>query len=111
METRTISRELLLAKVSILGLEYFEDKLTGGLLHEPCGAHRAHAEQTKLEREMVLMRHFEEPSHSPWVLVQRCREIEVRGGHSRKARRCASGISICTRCTRSRHSLARVWWT
>ena len=64
METRTISRELLLAKVSILGLEYFEDKLTGGLLHEPCGAHRAHAEQTKLEREMVPARHCEVP-HPP----------------------------------------------
>ena len=64
-ETRTISRELLLAKVSILGLEYFKDKLAGGLLHEPCGLRRAHAEQIKLEREMVLARHFEEPSHPP----------------------------------------------
>ena len=63
-ETRTISREFFLAKVSILGLEYFEDKLTGGLLHEPCGVHRAHAEQTKLEREMVLARHCEVP-HPP----------------------------------------------
>ena len=63
-ETRTISRELLLAKVSILGLEYFEDQLTGGLLHVPCGAHRAHAEQAKLKREMVLARHFEVP-HPP----------------------------------------------
>ena len=62
-ETRTISRELLLVKVSILGPEYFEDQLTGGPSHEPRAAHRAHAEQTKLEREMVLARHFEESSH------------------------------------------------
>ncbi|KAF8262873.1 small subunit of acetolactate synthase-domain-containing protein [Lactarius quietus] len=64
-ETRTISRELLLVKVSILGPEYLEDQLTGGPSHEPRAAHRAHAEQTKLEREMVLARHFEESSHPP----------------------------------------------
>ncbi|KAH9069836.1 acetolactate synthase [Lactarius deliciosus] len=51
-ETRTISRELLLVKVSILGPEYLEDQLEGGPSHEPRAAHRAHAEQTKLEREM-----------------------------------------------------------
>ncbi|KAH9013135.1 hypothetical protein EDB85DRAFT_2296402 [Lactarius pseudohatsudake] len=62
-ETRTISRELLLVKVSILGPEYLEDQLEGGPLHEPRAAHRAHAEQTKLEREMVLARHFEESTH------------------------------------------------
>ncbi|KAI9437581.1 acetolactate synthase [Lactarius indigo] len=69
-ETRTISRELLLVKVSILGPEYLEDQLEGGPSHEPRAAHRAHAEQTKLEREMALARHFEEstrpqPSPSP----------------------------------------------
>ena len=62
-ETRTISRELLLVKVSILGPEYLEDQLAGGPSHEPRAAHRAHAEQTtKLEREMALARHFEESS-------------------------------------------------
>ncbi|KAH9166260.1 acetolactate synthase [Lactarius sanguifluus] len=40
--------------------EYLEDQLEGGPSHEPRAAHRAYAEQTKLEREMVLMRHFEE---------------------------------------------------
>ena len=59
-ETRTISRELLLVKVSILGPEYLDDQLAGGPSHEPRASHRAHAEQTKLEREMVLARHFEE---------------------------------------------------
>lgn len=34
-ETRTITRELLLAKVSILGPEYLEDQLVGGPSHEP----------------------------------------------------------------------------
>ena len=61
-ETRTISRELLLVKVSILGPEYLDDQLTGGPSHEPRASHRAHAEQTKLEREMVLARNFEESS-------------------------------------------------
>ena len=66
-ETRTISRELLLVKVSILGPEYLEDQLAGGPSHEPRAAHRAHAEQqiNKLEREMALARHFEESSHPP----------------------------------------------
>ncbi|KAH9069877.1 acetolactate synthase [Lactarius deliciosus] len=64
-ETRTISRELLLVKVSILGPEYLEDQLEGGPSHEPRAAHRAHAEQTKLEREMVLARHFEESTRPP----------------------------------------------
>ncbi|KAH9008205.1 small subunit of acetolactate synthase-domain-containing protein, partial [Lactarius hengduanensis] len=63
--TRTISRELLLVKVSILGPEYLEDQLEGGPSHEPRAAHRAHAEQTKLEREMVLARHFEESTRTP----------------------------------------------
>lgn len=61
-ETRTISRELLLVKVSILGPEYLDDQLAGGPSHEPRAAHRAHAEQTKLEREMALARNFEESS-------------------------------------------------
>jgi acetolactate synthase I/III small subunit len=66
-ETRTISRELLLVKVSILGPEYLEDQLTGGPSHEPRASHRAHAEQTKLERETALARHFEESNrpHPP----------------------------------------------
>jgi acetolactate synthase-1/3 small subunit len=64
-ETRTIQRELLLVKVSILGPEYLEDQLTGGPSHEPRASHRAHAEQTKLDREMALARHFEESSRPP----------------------------------------------
>jgi hypothetical protein len=59
-ETRTISRELLLVKVSILSPE---DQLAGGPSHEPCASHRAHAEQTKLVHEMALARHFEEADH------------------------------------------------
>ncbi|KAI0250178.1 acetolactate synthase [Lactifluus subvellereus] len=64
-ETRTISRELLLVKVSILGSEYLDDQLAGGPSHEPRASHRAHAEQTKLEREMALARHFEEAAMRP----------------------------------------------
>jgi len=64
-ETRSIQRELLLVKVSILGPEYLEDQLTGGPSHEPRASHRAHAEHTKLAREMALARHFEESSRPP----------------------------------------------
>jgi acetolactate synthase-1/3 small subunit len=59
-ETRTISRELLLVKVSILGPEYLEDQLAGGPSHDPVLAHAAHDEfHSKLEREMTLARNFE----------------------------------------------------
>jgi len=64
-ETRTIQRELLLVKVSILGPEYLDDQLAGGPSHEPRASHRAHAEQTKLDREMALARHFEESTRPP----------------------------------------------
>jgi len=57
-ETRVISRELLLAKVSILGPEYLEDQFVGGPFHEP---RRVGAEQpdAKLERETALVHNFE----------------------------------------------------
>ncbi|KAG6813689.1 hypothetical protein H0H92_008537 [Tricholoma furcatifolium] len=54
-ETRTIARELLLVKVSILGPEYLEDQLAGGPSHDPRVAHPP----SKLERETVLAQHFE----------------------------------------------------
>ena len=57
-ETRVISRELLLAKVSILGPEYVEDQFVGGPFHEP---RRAAPEdpEAKHERESVLVHNFE----------------------------------------------------
>jgi len=64
-ETRTIQRELLLVKVSILGPEYLDDQLAGGPSHEPRASHRAHAEQSKLDREMALARQFEESTRPP----------------------------------------------
>ncbi|KAI0287462.1 hypothetical protein BC826DRAFT_47592 [Russula brevipes] len=64
-ETRTISRELLLVKVSILGPEYLDDQLAGGPSHEPRASYRAHAEHTKLAREMALARQFEESNRPP----------------------------------------------
>ncbi|KAF7315339.1 ACT domain-containing protein [Mycena indigotica] len=53
--TRTISRELLLAKVSILGPEYLEDQLQGGPSHEP--------RRTKLEQEAALVHNIERSAH------------------------------------------------
>ncbi|KAG6891761.1 hypothetical protein C0992_006182 [Termitomyces sp. T32_za158] len=53
-ETRTIERELLLVKVSILGPEYLEDQLAGGPSHDP-----RVAQPSKMEQETVLAEHFE----------------------------------------------------
>jgi len=62
--TRVITRELLLAKVSILGPEYLEDQLTGGPSHEPRrGRNPTPAneknESSKLDRETALAQNFE----------------------------------------------------
>jgi acetolactate synthase small subunit len=53
-QTRTIARELLLVKVSILGPEYLEDQLAGGPSHDP-----REAEPSKMERETTLAHNFE----------------------------------------------------
>ena len=52
-----IERELLLAKVSILGPEYVEYQYQGGPTHEP---RRADAREDKLEREASLVHNFEQ---------------------------------------------------
>ncbi|KAH7888304.1 small subunit of acetolactate synthase-domain-containing protein [Phlebopus sp. FC_14] len=63
-DTRVISRELLLVKVSILGPEYLEDQFVGGPSHEPRRDHHAPAEHTsKLEKETVLAQNFERGGH------------------------------------------------
>ncbi|KAJ7594724.1 small subunit of acetolactate synthase-domain-containing protein [Mycena floridula] len=57
-DTRTITRELLLVKVSILGSEYLEEQLLGGPTHDP----RRRAEDpnvAKLEQEVILAQNFE----------------------------------------------------
>ncbi|KAH9013138.1 acetolactate synthase [Lactarius pseudohatsudake] len=67
-ETCTISRELLLVKYPSSGPSTSRTSSKAGR-RTPRAAHRAHAEQTKLEREMAPARHFEEstrlqpPSH------------------------------------------------
>jgi acetolactate synthase-1/3 small subunit len=58
--TRTISRELLLVKVSILGPEYLEEQLQGGPSHEP----RRTSATSKLEREAALVHNIERSAHS-----------------------------------------------
>ncbi|KIP08386.1 hypothetical protein PHLGIDRAFT_23527 [Phlebiopsis gigantea 11061_1 CR5-6] len=55
--TNCIERELLLAKVSILGPEYVEYQYQGGPTHEP---RRADAREDKLEREASLVHNFEQ---------------------------------------------------
>ena len=76
-DTHCIERELLLAKVSILGPEYLEEQLVGGPTHEPrriSHSHTAHRpaehahEQSKQEREAALVHQFEhsaDPSAYP----------------------------------------------
>ncbi|KAF8510570.1 acetolactate synthase [Hysterangium stoloniferum] len=76
--TRLISRELLLVKVSILGPEYFDEQLVGGPSHSPrtterrqdavrhCPAADAPEAHSKLEREIALAQSFEhagQPRH------------------------------------------------
>lgn len=65
--THCIERELLLAKVSILGPEYIEDQFIGGPTHEPRRHHRRDAEldheASKLEREVQLAHNFEKGGH------------------------------------------------
>lgn len=55
--TNCIERELLLAKVSILGPEYVEDQYHGGPTHEPRRA-------AKLEREAALVEQAERSAHA-----------------------------------------------
>ncbi|CAK5281377.1 unnamed protein product [Mycena citricolor] len=59
-ETRTISRELLLVKVSILGPEYLDEQLLGGPTHDP----RLSAPASKLEREAALVHNIEASAHA-----------------------------------------------
>ncbi|PFH52011.1 hypothetical protein AMATHDRAFT_141016 [Amanita thiersii Skay4041] len=61
-DTKTISRELLLVKVSILGPEYLEEQLLGGPSHDPRKP-RAEAIPSKFEREAVLAHNFERGGH------------------------------------------------
>ncbi|KAI0743886.1 acetolactate synthase [Daedaleopsis nitida] len=56
--THCIERELVLAKVSILGPEYVEEQLVGGPTHEP-RRFQPEPEHTKLERETALAQQFE----------------------------------------------------
>lgn len=74
-DTRVISRELLLVKVSILGPEYLEDQFVGGPSHEPRRS-PPHAHTTpavssssasKAEREAVLAHNFERGGHPETV--------------------------------------------
>ena len=80
-ETRTINRELLLVKVSILGPEYLEDQLAGGPSHDPrahaTASHppesavweglegeQPHQHNEKMEREISLAASFEQSGRS-----------------------------------------------
>ncbi|TFK92029.1 acetolactate synthase [Polyporus arcularius HHB13444] len=71
-DTHCIERELLLAKVSILGHEYLEEQLLGGPTHAPRSAHptsypshhlhpkpKPKPKPSKLEREAALAQQFE----------------------------------------------------
>jgi len=59
--TLTISRELLLVKVSILGPEYLDDQLVGGPSHTP---RRETAETPLVEKEVALAHSFEQSGAS-----------------------------------------------
>ncbi|PSR71766.1 hypothetical protein PHLCEN_2v12370 [Hermanssonia centrifuga] len=61
--TNCIERELLLAKVSILGPDYIEDQYQGGPTHEARRSDRHHSDDSKLEREVNLVHNFERGVH------------------------------------------------
>ena len=66
--TNCIQRELLLAKVSILGPEYLEDQYIGGPTHEPRRSATQLSDVTshdasKLEQEVKLAHNFERGAH------------------------------------------------
>ena len=74
-ETTLIERELLLAKVSILGPEYLQDQLVGGpsleprrnaqgLIHDLESASTISYSDEKLNREMALAQNFEHSGDS-----------------------------------------------
>ncbi|KIJ19095.1 acetolactate synthase [Paxillus involutus ATCC 200175] len=64
-DTRVISRELLLVKVSILGPEYLEDQFVGGPSHEARRGSEAHhpSHTSKAEKEALLAHNFEKSGH------------------------------------------------
>lgn len=61
-DTNCIQRELLLAKVSILGPDYVEDQYHGGPTHEPRRTPDA-SDTAKLEQEANLVHNFERGAH------------------------------------------------
>lgn len=69
-ETRTISRELLLVKVSTLGQEYLDAQLLGGPTHAPVQMTPSHPHPSKLEKEAELAHHFEASGHPEPPLQQ-----------------------------------------
>ena len=80
-ETRTITRELLLVKVSILGPEYLEDQLAGGPSHDPRVANDG---LTKMDRETVLAHNFEQSAHAddlPAVSITPSQALRAKHQH------------------------------
>jgi len=83
-ETRTITRELLLVKVSILGPEYLEDQLAGGPSHDPRVA--SGATSSKTERERTLAHHFEhsanpDPSSESHTAITPSQALRLKHQH------------------------------
>ncbi|KIL68919.1 hypothetical protein M378DRAFT_70509 [Amanita muscaria Koide BX008] len=62
-DTKTIERELLLVKVSILGPEYLEEQLLGGPSHDPRKP-RAEPIPSRHERETAIAHNFERMGHA-----------------------------------------------
>ncbi|TFK75334.1 acetolactate synthase [Pluteus cervinus] len=62
-DTRVISRELLLVKVSILGPEYLEEQLVGGPSYDPRKPSNLESGSSKLQREAALATNFERSAH------------------------------------------------
>jgi len=87
-ETRVISRELILAKVSILGPEYLEEQLVGGPSHEPRRVVNEDFTDAKLEGGTVLAHNFERnalpesETHQPLMTPSQALRLKHQHMHS-----------------------------
>ncbi|KAJ7287364.1 small subunit of acetolactate synthase-domain-containing protein [Mycena rebaudengoi] len=80
-DTRTISRELLLAKVSILGPEYVEEQLQGGPSHEPRRSPSLLHGRSKMEREAALVNNVERSGQPEEIPITPSEALRIKHQH------------------------------
>lgn len=85
-DTSLVSRELMLAKVSILGPEYVDEQFQGGPFHEPRRSSSDISEsENKLEREAQIAQNFErgmQPEPEPALTPSEALRLKHQHLHS-----------------------------